>query len=953
MPSADARLLEQIRSGDAEAGHRFIRDYYPGVYRYLLYLTGRPEMAEDLTQETFLQAWRRLETFEGRSALKPWLYRIAHREFLQALRSQQLPVSLEEIDEPSAPHSGEWVEAVELREVIRKLPREEGEVVLLHYLEGYSSGEISRIVGVPAGTVRYRLSLARAHLQRELGEGDLVYLNQAPEALLRRWAWLPLETLIALEARLSLVAGGWSMVDGPAKAKTGLPPSPPEPSTINRQPSTKGERTMSDNNHSGMSRRKLLEAAGTVAAAATAAGLAGPAAIATPQNEAEITDERLTRKVTVGVKATALSDLCEQLRTDTGIQIVAGPSVADEKVTLFCEKLPLREAMRQLSRPFGYTWLRSGIPGKYRYELVQDLRSQLLEEELHNRDRSAALLALEQEIERYRPFLDLSPDEALARAKTAPPEEKMLLERFADLGWGPIQMYFRLSPHDLAAIRAGQWLIFSAEPRPGEQPLPPEIARGVLQSLREERIIRREDGFGVTTDLTDPRGVSLTAVPEMRAQVKLSVQQTELGQYTLEGLSGRFVHDTRQLGGFSSHGPLAAGKSHAVMPLENAKINARLAREPALRPAATVQPQPDLTPQPPSLAGKGESPGLGSDPHGDGDRPPSPSRGGAGGGVGPEPKVTSADVLEALHRATGMPIISDDYTRLYPLETVSVRDEPRFDALNRLSDTMRLRWNKEDAWLQFRSASFYDDRLKEVPNRLLARWVTSRRQHGVLTLDDIVEIAQLPDAQLDGADMAEGARECFGLAEWDLARYREQRPHLRYLASFTPAQRQEMMSATGLPFTKMSLSQQQQFIALGVSSEDAPLQSLEELAGATLRVDYSVPGWFQWGDPDQMNPTRWVVPLKPIPTGQRVLRPPVRERTREAALAAVRRLDPKLLEALAREWQRQDPRAAATPPADAAQIFPTKLSLTIIYIPGSSNARSPYVWVRGSNITFY
>jgi len=114
-----------------------------------------------------------------------------------------------------------------------------------------------------------------------------------------------------------------------------------------------------------------------------------------------------------------------------------------------------------------------------------------------------------------------------------------------------------------------------------------------------------------------------------------------------------------------------------------------------------------------------------------------------------------------------------------------------------------------------------------------------------------------------------------------------------------------------------------------------------------------VPGWFQWGDPDQMNPTRWVVPLEPVPKGQRVLRPPVRERTREAALAAVRRIDPQLLAALAREWQRQDPRAAATSPTDAAQIFPTRLSLTIIYIPGSSNARSPYVWVGGSDVTFY
>src|SRR5262245_24206105 len=63
---ADRLLVERLRSGDPDAGYRFIQEYYPSVYRYLLHLTGKSEAAEDLTQETFLQAWRRLNTFEGR-----------------------------------------------------------------------------------------------------------------------------------------------------------------------------------------------------------------------------------------------------------------------------------------------------------------------------------------------------------------------------------------------------------------------------------------------------------------------------------------------------------------------------------------------------------------------------------------------------------------------------------------------------------------------------------------------------------------------------------------------------------------------------------------------------------------------------------------------------------------------------------------------------------------------
>src|SRR5436190_1808306 len=122
---AERELLQQLRAGDVEAGRCFVRDFYPGVYRYLLLLSGRPKLAED-----------------------------------------------------------------------------EREVMILRYLHDHSSAEISRIIGVPAGTVRYRLARGREKLQRELGEGDLPYLNE-PSVPMREWAWLPLDQMHALETRLS------------------------------------------------------------------------------------------------------------------------------------------------------------------------------------------------------------------------------------------------------------------------------------------------------------------------------------------------------------------------------------------------------------------------------------------------------------------------------------------------------------------------------------------------------------------------------------------------------------------------------------------------------------------------------------------------------------------------------------------------------------------------------
>jgi len=289
-------------------------------------------------------------------------------------------------------------------------------------------------------------------------------------------------------------------------------------------------------------------------------------------------------------------------------------------------------------------------------------------------------------------------------------------------------------------------------------------------------------------------------------------------------------------------------------------------------------------------------------------RDPSPSE----GGVPPGPKATSADVLEALHRATGLPIVADYYTRLYKTERLSVQNQPLFDTLNQLCETMRYRWNKQDNWLQFRSAGFFNDRLKEVPNRLLARWNSSRKEHGALTLDDLIEIAQLSDAQLDAEEMAEGARDCHGLVEWSLARDRDLRPDWRFLAQLTSAQRQEAQSSAGLPFVRLSLGQQQRFIAVALPFGEE-LRSLRELETASLRVAYTQPGEFEWRMP---GPPAWLG-WQPSPA---------RARTREAALQAARRLDPA---------------------ASDTQIMPTEVAISVLY----ACEPRPYAYVNAVQAT--
>jgi hypothetical protein len=415
---------------------------------------------------------------------------------------------------------------------------------------------------------------------------------------------------------------------------------------------------------------------------------------------------------------------------------------------------------------------------------------------------------------------------------------------------------------------------------PEDQPLPPELARGILQSQRDRRVSIQDGTYRLSSAKERPEGLPLAAVPEARAVLRLRIEQNELGRFTFTGGPGSFISETSATPGTwhltGSAPALGVGMSPAVLDPKNGVANAKLARDPALQRRATVQPRAScrLVPDP------GPSTGT---PEGE-----------------PEPRVTTADVLEALHQETGRPIVADYYTRLFPPAEVSVRNLSLFDALSRLSDRMRLRWSKDGEWLQFRSTSYFSDRLKEVPNRLLARWAESRRQHGALTFDDLVEIAQLSDAQLDASGMAEGARAQFGLREWVHLRRRAIREHLRFLSEFTPDQRRQAQTPAGLLFSRMTLAQQRGYLARAFHDRQNP--HLDDLASATLHVDYRLPGWFRWSPPGRWHGYRPSL---------------VRERTREAALQAARRIDPA---------------------AEDGQIVPTESDVVFLYTANAQDS---------------
>jgi RNA polymerase sigma-70 factor (ECF subfamily) len=180
---SDEHLLQMIKAGDEEAFATLYRRRQPGVYRFALRMCGSEAAAEDVTQEVFMALMRNPGFYEaGRGAVSTYLYGIARNQVLRRLQREQHYVTLlddEESDEPQydryliSPDDplgdltrNETAEAV--RQAVLAMPAHYREVVVLCELHDLNYDEAAEIIGCPIGTVRSRLSRARALLIKKL-----------------------------------------------------------------------------------------------------------------------------------------------------------------------------------------------------------------------------------------------------------------------------------------------------------------------------------------------------------------------------------------------------------------------------------------------------------------------------------------------------------------------------------------------------------------------------------------------------------------------------------------------------------------------------------------------------------------------------------------------------------------------------------------------------------------
>ena len=185
---AEELFVDKLRTGDREAFDQLVTRYTPEIYGFLCRMTRDPDEASDITQETFLRAFKAIARFRGDSSVKTWLFRIAINQSRNRFRwwkrrKRDATVSLDAIvgsaERPLTevlPSDASTPEEDAIRreqgraivEAISELPEHYRETIVLCDVQGFQYDEIASILGINLGTVKSRISRGREELRKRL-----------------------------------------------------------------------------------------------------------------------------------------------------------------------------------------------------------------------------------------------------------------------------------------------------------------------------------------------------------------------------------------------------------------------------------------------------------------------------------------------------------------------------------------------------------------------------------------------------------------------------------------------------------------------------------------------------------------------------------------------------------------------------------------------------------------
>lgn len=183
----DRRLLRQIAAQDRQAFETFYYLYYTRLSRFLRRFRNDDVWIDEVVNDVMFVIWQKADAFQGRSRVSTWVFGIAYRRAMKALRAR--PEEHTELEESTAPTVDDDPATridrermrVAVRDAVRQLGAKHMAVVQLTYFDGFSCREVAEIVGCPTNTVKTRMFHARKKLKELLRGRDLDALPQDQE----------------------------------------------------------------------------------------------------------------------------------------------------------------------------------------------------------------------------------------------------------------------------------------------------------------------------------------------------------------------------------------------------------------------------------------------------------------------------------------------------------------------------------------------------------------------------------------------------------------------------------------------------------------------------------------------------------------------------------------------------------------------------------------------------
>ena len=159
-------MLRLVREGDCDAAAELVRRYEQKILLLQQRLSGERALAEDLTQETFLRAWQKLDTFSGSGSFGGWLASLAYNVFRAHWRRHKRQSETVPLDELAlAAPGGDATASAELDRMLGILPRQDQVIMTLTYAYGLSNTEVGQVLKMPAGTIKARIHRAKAKIR--------------------------------------------------------------------------------------------------------------------------------------------------------------------------------------------------------------------------------------------------------------------------------------------------------------------------------------------------------------------------------------------------------------------------------------------------------------------------------------------------------------------------------------------------------------------------------------------------------------------------------------------------------------------------------------------------------------------------------------------------------------------------------------------------------------------